>query len=136
MEHGKHGGFVQGRRAADLVSSPAFDLLEQRTGEGESLFSVRVPERCPFFAGHFPSRPVLPAVGQLALLLELVRHIDPGCWIAGADAVKFSRPVSPGDVLLVRIRTLPDGETVEFDISLGDDTISRGRLRLDSRARS
>ena len=59
-----------------MVNSPAFELLEVSTSDPEWVFKVRVPATCPYFRGHFPTNPVLPAIGQLALVLELLEQVE------------------------------------------------------------
>lgn len=68
----------------------------------------------PYFAGHFPNRPVMPgvlmleAMAQAAALLafdamgEEPQH-NSVVYFAGLDAVRFKRPVEPGDQLLLDV---------------------------------
>jgi 3-hydroxyacyl-[acyl-carrier-protein] dehydratase len=68
----------------------------------------------PYFAGHFPGRPTMPGVlileslaqtGALILLsLEGNRNRVP--YLAGAEKVRFKKPVLPGDVLINEVRVL------------------------------
>ena len=73
----------------------------------------------PFFQGHFPGNPVMPGV----LVLEALAQVGAVLWLAaerdmsnkyvyfaGADKVRFRRPVVPGDQLrceleVVRVRS-------------------------------
>ncbi|HSI56875.1 MAG TPA: 3-hydroxyacyl-ACP dehydratase FabZ [Ideonella sp.] len=66
----------------------------------------------PFFAGHFPHRPVMPGVlilesmAQAAALLSFHSlDQDPGSdtvvYFAGIDDARFKRPVEPGDQLVI-----------------------------------
>ena len=73
----------------------------------------------PFFQGHFPGNPVMPgvlvleAMAQVGAVLWLVAQqdmTDKYVYFAGADKVRFRRPVVPGDQLrcdveVVRVRT-------------------------------
>jgi 3-hydroxyacyl-[acyl-carrier-protein] dehydratase len=66
----------------------------------------------PFFAGHFPSRPVMPgvlmleALAQTAALLSFESmDVEPGddtvVYFVGIDGARFKRPVEPGDQLIL-----------------------------------
>jgi beta-hydroxyacyl-ACP dehydratase FabZ len=69
----------------------------------------------PFFQGHFPGNPVMPgvlileAMGQAAAVLFLSEEEDMKgrfVYFAGADKVRFRRPVVPGDQLRCEIEVL------------------------------
>jgi 3-hydroxyacyl-[acyl-carrier-protein] dehydratase len=68
-----------------------------------------------FFVGHFPGLPTMPGVLILESLAQtgalILLSLDPSdqgrvIYLAGADRVKFRRPVVPGDVLVNEIRLL------------------------------
>ena len=69
----------------------------------------------PFFQGHFPGRPVVPAV----LILEAMAQVGgrlafkslgpttkPVVYLTGVDGAKFRKPVVPGDRLRFEIDVL------------------------------
>ena len=88
----------------------------------------------PFFAGHFPGHPIMPgvlqleAMAQVSSVLMLRRPDNAGKigYFMSADSVKWRRPVSPGDTLVIetdvmkargsigqtRCRCLVNGEVV------------------------
>ncbi|HTW10974.1 MAG TPA: 3-hydroxyacyl-ACP dehydratase FabZ [Acidimicrobiales bacterium] len=61
----------------------------------------------PFFAGHFPGRPMLPGVLMVEAMAQLggvALLTDPRCHgylalFGGIDKARFRRPVLPGDTL-------------------------------------
>jgi len=68
----------------------------------------------PFFPGHFPHHPVMPgvliieAMAQAAAVLSFkssgqVPGDDQVVYFAGIDNVRFKRPVTPGDQLVMEI---------------------------------
>ena len=68
----------------------------------------------PFFRGHFPDQPIMPglliveAMGQAACLLASLLDEPNGprrerYHLAAADAMRFRRPVRPGDAMTLRV---------------------------------
>jgi len=88
-------------------------VLECVSGERlVALKNVSVNE--PFFAGHFPGRPVMPGVLILEALAQsagilcfVTANIYPDesvkFYFAGIDKARFRRPVLPGDQLLLKV---------------------------------
>jgi 3-hydroxyacyl-[acyl-carrier-protein] dehydratase len=88
-------------------------VLEIDKGKSiKALKNVTINE--PFFAGHFPHRPVMPgvlmleALAQAAALLAfdmLGKAPDDKTvyYFAGIDGARFKRPVEPGDQLVLHV---------------------------------
>jgi 3-hydroxyacyl-[acyl-carrier-protein] dehydratase len=91
-------------------------VLELEKGKRiKALKNVTINE--PFFEGHFPNRPVMPGVLMLealaqasALLSFDALNASPDdqmiYYFAGMDAVRFRRPVEPGDQLVLEAELL------------------------------
>ena len=88
-------------------------VLELTPGDScKALKNVTVNE--PFFPGHFPGQPVMPGVLILeslaqtgALILQsLEEHQQKMLYLAGADKVRFKKPVVPGDQLINEVKLL------------------------------
>src|SRR5437762_13967870 len=70
--------------------------------------SVTINE--PFFQGHFPGHPGMPGVMQIeamaqvasVLLFKLTKTSNRIGYFMSADAVKFRKPVFPGDTLFIQ----------------------------------
>lgn len=87
------------------------NIEEGRSIEG--LKNVTINE--PFFQGHFPGHPVMPAVlileamAQVGGMLMLNSVDDPSnklMYFMGIDGAKFRRPVVPGDQLRFKLQLL------------------------------
>ena len=91
-------------------------LLVDRVLEFEKDVRIKalknVTRNEPFFAGHFPARPVMPgvlmleAMAQAAALLSFESmDAEPGddtvVYFVGIDGARFKRPVGPGDQLIL-----------------------------------
>ena len=103
-----------------------YDLLEHRypfcmvdriveVEEGKRAVGIKnVTFNEQFFQGHFPGRPVMPAVLQLEALAQtagyLVKRIPANRYklgyFAAMDKVRFRRPVVPGDQLRLEVEVL------------------------------
>jgi 3-hydroxymyristoyl/3-hydroxydecanoyl-(acyl carrier protein) dehydratase len=104
-----------------------FRIAEHRADDGGHAFVVRIDHDHAGFAGHFPDRPVLPAIGQLVLIDTLLGRCDPGHrGIVAVDQVRFQEPVGPDDTLTVAIRL--DGDAVRFTIHRDGRSVGRGSL--------
>lgn len=84
-----------------------------------------------FFQGHFPGNPVMPgvllveAMAQVGAFMLIAGTDDPGSRqlrLTGLDAVRFRRPVVPGDQILF---------TVEFVAAKRSIVKVRGEARVD-----
>lgn len=84
----------------------------------------------PYFAGHFPGRPIVPGVILLEAMAQLgaVALLSDPQWqgriplFGGVDGVRFRRPVRPGDVIRLEV------EIVRMRRGLGK---GRGTARVD-----
>lgn len=72
-----------------------------------------VDSKAAYFKGHFPGMPIMPGVLIVetvaqagALLVSLTRGLSDDKFIAfsNVDAVKFRRPVEPGEMLIVDVK--------------------------------
>jgi len=84
-----------------------------------------------FFDGHFPERPILPAVAQLTLVEVLLRRCcGDAARIAALERLRLLAVVQPGDRLLVRLAPAPAGDrSARFEITCGTTRVSDGTLR-------
>jgi 3-hydroxymyristoyl/3-hydroxydecanoyl-(acyl carrier protein) dehydratase len=112
-----------------------FSFFFKERGEARWIAEVTVPRDCPFFAGHFPGAPVLPAVAQLELLLDLLEAAEGHRpLLTGVEGVRWRGAIHPGDRLeVVLART--DLGAAAFTITGPGGRVAGGALILDPRAR-
>ncbi len=91
-----------------LLVDRVLELEEQRA---LTLKNVAIDE--PFFAGHFPERPIMPgvliveAMAQSAAILAIAMTGSRNLFmLTGLDKVRFRRPVVPGDQLKIEVRLI------------------------------
>jgi 3-hydroxyacyl-[acyl-carrier-protein] dehydratase len=84
---------------------------------GEEIVALKnVTMNEPFFQGHFPAKPVMPGVliiealaqagGILAAEIRGSEKQGDIIYFMGMDAVRFRKPVVPGDQLMLEARVL------------------------------
>lgn len=74
----------------------------------------------PCLAGHFPGRPIVPGVVLLDEVMAIVGVVAGGDGSVRLGAVRFSRPVRPGDVVQV------EGGDGRFVARVGDAVVVQG----------
>ena len=86
-------------------------ILELTPGESvTAIKNVTINE--PYFQGHFPNQPVMPAVfsleciaqaGAFLLLNTLEEPLKKNAFISAIDEARFRQPVLPGDQLRIEV---------------------------------
>jgi 3-hydroxymyristoyl/3-hydroxydecanoyl-(acyl carrier protein) dehydratase len=86
-------------------------LLAEATSPGELRAALQIPESAPFFADHFPRRPVFPGSLLLDAKLRLAAHLT-----GRAALPEKSVPHLTSHLSDVKLRAfLPPGQTVELE---------------------
>lgn len=89
-------------------------FIDRVTALGENTITIEsdVDPEAAYFKGHFPDMPIMPGVLIVetvaqagALLVSLTRGLSDDKFIAfsNVDAVKFRRPVEPGEMLTIDV---------------------------------
>jgi 3-hydroxyacyl-[acyl-carrier-protein] dehydratase len=110
---------------------------------GESLVAIKnVSYNEPYFQGHFPNRPVMPAVIILEAMAQatgilVLRSMDklPSeksiYYFVGIDGARFRRPVVPGDQLRIEVKLLRSSRGIwklRSDATVDGETVASGDL--------
>lgn len=105
-----------------IANSSAKDL----TG---CTFFWKVPPELPYFEGHFPERPILPAVAIIDLVLEFIKKAQNNHQLQLLKVVqaKFMRPISPQDSLCVELSS-SENQQWNATLRLEDQTVAKIKL--------
>ena len=110
---------------------------------GTSLVAIKnVSYNEPYFQGHFPNRPVMPAVIILEAMAQatgilVLRSMDklPNeksiYYFVGIDGARFRRPVEPGDQLRIEVNLLRSSRGIwklRSDATVDGETVASGDL--------
>jgi len=97
--------------------------------EFTTTFSISAQHPC--LPGHFPGRPVVPAVLLLQSVADALRpHF--GNWAPSrVSAAKFLHPVSPEQTLVLQLDIDHTGARARFHCTLGALTVAQGELHFD-----
>ena len=88
----------------------------------------RIADDHPSLPGHFPGRPVVPGVVLLDAAFALILAQRPGRLVAGVPSVKFTRPVQPGQEVLVSCDA--GGDRVAFACTVEGQPALHGSVML------
>jgi 3-hydroxyacyl-[acyl-carrier-protein] dehydratase len=90
---------------------------------------VRIPGSHPSLAGHFPGRPIVPAVVLLDCVLdEAQRWLGAATAATGLSQAKFTTPLLPEQTAQLQL-TL-QGSELRFSLTRDADSVARGSFTL------
>lgn len=125
---------VSAREILEILPHRFPFLLVDRVREldGDKIVAIKnVSWNEPYFPGHFPGMPVMPGVLQVEAMAQAggifaakSGDFDPATQVVyfmAIDKVKFRRPVTPGDQLVIEVVPLRRGKVWKM----------RGEARVD-----
>ncbi len=93
-------------------------------------FALKVDPTLPYFEGHFPGFPVLPAVAVLDASIVAVHLLNPNAGaLKGVPVAKFTAVIHPGDQLQIEVTPTEKGEW-ELVWKMGNEKKAELRLLL------
>ena len=108
--------------------------LATRDEEGARIVTLRVSEDHACFAGHFSGRPIVPGVVLLHwAVTELARWQERALEIAELEALKFRRPLLPGETFDLRLAPASAAKSFSFEMFDAAGPICSGRIREHTR---
>ena len=115
------------RRTAAVAPALAATIGKSPGPEAESDFMV--PTDHPAFAGHFPGRPVLPAVVLLETVIEQAhKSFGKAIVVTGLSRAKFMAPLAPGDRGRIHLKRRLG--QLEFEVRRGEERVAQGVFQL------
>lgn len=107
----------------------------ETAAEGGISAAVVVPAGSPWFSGHFPDNPILPAIAQLAIVLDVAgqgsgRELRP----ASIQRTKYRRIIRPDetvDIVLSPVGNDPGDKTMtySFQLAVNNEIACKGAMK-------
>lgn len=116
------------------IDAPLGDLLHHEPGRSIEA-RLAVPDSVPFFADHFPRRPVFPATLLMHALTHWAVELGGGpsaCRLASVANVKMRSWILPGQMVELKIDGTPEASGLQAKLGarVGDKTVATARATL------
>ena len=109
---------------------PETESLIEKT-ENTVRLNFSVSETSPYFDGHFPGYPILPAVAQIDMITHFAsKYLGTGIGLSEIKRVKFTNPIKPLTPLCLNL--VKSENTITFKLTSPDEATvySAGSLKL------
>jgi 3-hydroxymyristoyl/3-hydroxydecanoyl-(acyl carrier protein) dehydratase len=118
---------MHGSIATARISGP------RREADGRVVMEFQFGADDPTFAGHFPTRPLLPGVFQLEMTRAAAEWaLDCSLAIREVCRAKFRRPILPSEIVRVDLKLSEEGDTIQAraSFSVGGEPAGETVLQL------
>lgn len=107
------------------------DLLDERDGANRLEQTLRIPADLDCLPGHFPGVPIVPGVLQVDWVMRAIgRWTGRAPSIRGIDALKFKKPIRPGNEVTLVLECDGAGSPFRFEFRGDGEVLSTGRILL------
>lgn len=93
---------------------------------------ARADVSSPWFSGHFPGEPILPGIGQISLIFEVLKNhslAGTAIQVSEVSRLRFRRIVRPGESMFFEIKPDPRrDDAYKFKITVNDELACNGNL--------
>lgn len=90
-----------------------------------------IPAELPYLDGHFPNRPIFPAVGIVDASVFVVQSRVGGARLEGIVSAKFLAPMQPGAQVKIEAQPSANGEwQIDWKNSTSAERLATLRLRI------
>lgn len=94
--------------------SKAFSGLQVKSKDSKLEAEWLIPAELPYLNGHFPNRPIFPAVGIVDACVFIVQSRFAEARLEGIISAKFLAPMQPGARVKIEVQSSREGEW-QFD---------------------
>ncbi|GHV83859.1 hypothetical protein AGMMS50212_11990 [Spirochaetia bacterium] len=99
------------------------------------LVKFKVRKESDYFDGHFPQLKILPAVGQIDILVRIcAKYFNTPLCFFGAKRLKFSAIIQPDDLIHLEVNYNAEKRSIAFSMTQDDGkkVFSSGSLSFDN----
>ncbi|MFP4630189.1 MAG: hypothetical protein ACLFMQ_05615 [Desulfohalobiaceae bacterium] len=95
---------------------------------GSITATAVVPSASPWFSGHFPGDPVLPAIAQLGIVFDILQKASEGTLTPQAvQRIKYRRIIRPDEALNITLDQKEDKPgCYSFQIVVAEEVACKG----------
>jgi len=105
-----------------------------QSAESELSATVETDSSSPWFAGHFPGKPILPGIAQLGMVADLIAKFSKDdLYIKSLSRVKFKKLIKPGDLLSIRVLHGSRKNSFSFQITMKEEDACSGVIVLENK---